>query len=152
MSKDAPRRQKLGDDPRPETDVWEPNDRSPGDKSNFVLSIEQSRRVVDIALDEARGHSEFDRQRACRSDRRGREVEPGDNRTAPGKADRVEPKMALQMNEPSAGHLSDLGINAAAQGVIAGLDTVNRVKTRPIAQVNGSAVVSVQPVGLHPGP
>jgi hypothetical protein len=60
--------------------------------------------------------------------------------------------MALQMNEPSAGHLSDLGINAAAQGVIAGLDTVNRVKTRPIAQVNGSAVVPVQPVGLHPGP
>src|SRR6516164_11421696 len=52
------RRQKLGDDPRPETAVWEPNDRSPGDKGNFVLSIEQSRRVVDIALDEARGHSE----------------------------------------------------------------------------------------------
>ena len=60
--------------------------------------------------------------------------------------------MALQMNEPSAGQLADLGINAAAQGVIAGLDTINRVKTRPIAQVNGSAVVPVQPVGLHPGP
>jgi hypothetical protein len=48
--------------------------------------------------------------------------------TAPRQADRVEPEMASQMNEPSAGHLADFGINAAAQGVIAGLDTVNRVK------------------------
>jgi hypothetical protein len=63
-----------------------------------------------------------------RSDRRRRKVEPRDDRAAPRQADRVKPEMASQMNEPSAGHLADFGINDAAQGVIAGLDTVNRVK------------------------
>ena len=65
------------------------------------------------------GHSEFDRQRACRSDRRGREIEPGDNRTAPGKADRIEPKMAVQMNEPLADHIAKLGILGLAMESLA---------------------------------
>src|SRR6516162_5153510 len=49
------RRQKLGNNLRPETDVRKPNDRSPGDKGNVVLGIEQRRCVVDIALNEAPG-------------------------------------------------------------------------------------------------
>src|SRR6516164_5412215 len=49
------RRQKLGNDLRPESDVRKPNDRSPGDKGNVVLGIEQRRCVVDIALNEAPG-------------------------------------------------------------------------------------------------
>src|SRR5271155_642195 len=63
------RRHKLGHDLRPETDVWKPNDRSPSDKGNIVLGMEQSRRVVDVALDEVRGHAEFCRKGASCSDR-----------------------------------------------------------------------------------
>ena len=60
--------------------------------------------------------------------------------------------MAVQMNEPLADHIAKLGILGLAKGIVSRPDPINRVKTRPIAQVNGSAVVPVQPVGLHPGP
>ena len=60
--------------------------------------------------------------------------------------------MAVQMNEPLADHIAKLGILGLAKGIVSRPDAINGVEARPIAQMNGSAVVPVQPADFHPGP
>ena len=59
--------------------------------------------------------------------------------------------MALEMNESLPGQIAQFGILGFAKGVVAGLDPINRIKARAIAQVYGNAVVPVQTIAIHPG-
>ena len=55
------------------------------------------------------------------------------------------------MNKPPADHISELGIEESREGVVSRFDPIDSIEALAIAQVNGSTVVPVQPVGLHPG-
>jgi hypothetical protein len=59
--------------------------------------------------------------------------------------------MALQMYQPLACHIAELGILGLAEGIVSRPDPVDGIEARAIAQVNGGAVIPVHPVHRHPG-
>ena len=58
--------------------------------------------------------------------------------------------MALQMNKALTRYLAKFGILASVKQVVAGLDPVDRVEARAVAQMYRGAVIPIQPVRLHP--
>ena len=74
-------------------------------------------------------------------------IVPGRDRALARKDQRIEPKMALQMNQPPTGNLSEFAAVDRMQPFLSGEKTLNRVKPRRIATVDHDSFIPLAPVG-----
>ena len=96
-----------GDDPCPAADVGQPAEDAARRVDDVELVPETDRQLVHVRLDEARVEPEVRRQLARERDRGRREVDAGDLRAEPRPRQRVEPEMALQVEQRLAGHVAE---------------------------------------------
>src|SRR5204862_7180091 len=79
--------------------------------------------------------------------RRGRKVEPGDEGAVTREDQRVEAKMALQVDEPRARDIAQFAALDRVQLLLAGEKPLDRVEPAAIAAVDGHPLVPIAPVG-----
>ena len=94
------------------------------------VTVEPLREVVHVRCDEARVQAELRRQSRGELDRLGREVRPRDVRAQPRPRQRVDPEMALEVQERLAVHVADLFELVVAQTDPSGAELVQAVEVR----------------------
>ena len=97
---DPARRDEMRHDPGPRPDVGQPAEDAARRVDDVEVALERRRQVVQVRFDEAcLREAELDRQRARQLDRRRRDVGAGHPRAQTCPRQRVDPEMALQVEE-----------------------------------------------------
>ena len=104
-------------------------------------------RRINIGADEFGAKARCLGQPPRLGDRRRRKIEPGGDRAMACQDQRVEPEMALQVNDAFAGHRAELAILDRVQRFFLGEKPLDRIKPAAVAPVDRHPLVPVAPVG-----
>ena len=113
-------------------------------KRNVVALLGRQRQIFKMGLAVVTRIYPYDHARAPSH----REIiVPGRDRTLAREGERIEPKMALQMNQPPTGNLSEFAAVDRVQSFFSGEKSLNRAKPRRIAAVDHDSLIPIAPVG-----
>jgi hypothetical protein len=95
-------------DARPAPDVRQPAEHALRGEDDIELALERRRQVVQVGLHERGRDADVGGERPGSLDGLGGEVGPGHRCAEPRQRERVEPEMALQVEERLSAHVADL--------------------------------------------
>src|SRR5262249_19009892 len=131
--------QRRGNCAAPAPDIGQPADRSPGRVDEVIVGAAQGRGIVNLAQHEARREPGFLCELPRMTKRGWRKIEAGDARTAAGEAKRVDPDVALQVQELAAADVADLASFDWREHVLAGEKPLDGVEPREVLDMNVGA-------------
>jgi hypothetical protein len=143
----APGGKQRSDRLGPADDIGEPADRPPGREHDVELAFHGLPRGIDISANKIGRDSDLRCQTPGFGNRRRRKIEPGRDRTRARQDQRIEPEMALQMDQPPAGNLAEFPAVDRVEPFFSGEKSLDRIKARRVAAVDRHPLVPVAPVG-----
>ena len=142
------RLQEAGYHLRPSLQVRQPAEHTQRGVNNVERFVQHRRQVIHVALDETRPQAEFGVQPPSRGDGDVREVHTGGAGAEPAPRHRVQPEVALQMQEGLVGDVPHLAPLDVVQRDAPRLEAGHVVERR--GRMHRNALVPVAAVGLQP--